>query len=159
MIDVTVVHTGAESYQAKELKAASSRQITASTSSSLAVPDPFQFDPSPLLMERTSAKVEKYSRLVRVAAKQAVEKKRRQAPSFAVFAVSDYGELSPSALDLQEWLVNQFRVQVEKAGKRADGCKSVDLVREFRQKLRLGVQLAIAAGCGEMLRKAGQPWQ
>src|SRR6185437_15095063 len=81
-IDVTVVHTGSESYQAKELKAVSSRQITASISSSLAVPDPFQFDPSPLLMERTSAKVEKYSRLVRVAAKQAVEKKRRQAPSF-----------------------------------------------------------------------------
>src|SRR6185437_4186669 len=49
-IDVTVVHTGSESYQAKELKAVSSRQITASISSSLAVPDPFQFDPSPLLI-------------------------------------------------------------------------------------------------------------
>jgi hypothetical protein len=157
-IDVTVVHTGAESYQAKELKAVSSRQITANIASSLSVPDPFQFEPSPLLVERTSAKVEKYSRLIRVATKQAAEKKRRQAPSFSAFAVSDYGEFSPSALDLQEWLVNQFRAKVEQAGKRADGCKPVDLVRDFRQRLRLEVQLAIAAGCGEMLRKAGQAW-
>ena len=67
--------------------------------------------------------------------------------------------MAPAAVDLQEWLVNQFRVKVERGGKRADGCTVPDLVRNFRQHLRLGIQLAIASGCGDMLRHAGQAWQ
>ena len=80
-------------------------------------------DPSPALVERTTMKNAKYSRLLLVAKKQAAEKKRKQVPSFCTFAVSDYGEMSPAAVDLQEWLVNQFKIKCEQAGKRADGCK------------------------------------
>jgi hypothetical protein len=157
-IDVTVVHTGAESYQDKELKAIVSRQITSQLSSKLSVPDPLKADPSPTLVERTTAKNEKYARLLLVAKKQALEKKRKQAPTFSTFAVSDYGELAPVAADLQEWLVHQFRLNCERGGKRADGCKTLDLVRDFRHRLRIGIQLAVAAGCGEMLCRAGQAW-
>jgi hypothetical protein len=75
------------------------------------------------------------------------------------FAVSDYGELAPTASDLQEWLVNQFRSKCEREGKPADGCKTLDRVRDFRHRLRVGVQMAIAAGCGEMLCRAGRAWR
>jgi len=67
--------------------------------------------------------------------------------------------MAPAAGDLQEWLVNQYKVKCEQAGKRADGCKPADLVRDFRHRLRIGVQMAVAAGCGEMLCRAGQAWK
>ena len=156
--DVTAVHTGAESYQDKELKSLAARQISAQVSDSLLVPDPFKSDPSPLLIERTSAKISKYSRLVLVGKKQAAEKKRKQAPHFAAFAVSDYGELAPMAADLLEWLVQQFRLKEEQAGKRSDGISVLDRVRDFRRKIYAGVQFAVAAGCGDMLCRAGQAW-
>jgi len=156
--DVTAVHTGAESYQDRELKSLVSRRIAAQVSESLVVPDPFKLDPSPLLVDRTAAKISKYSRLVHVGKKQATEKKRKQAPHFAAFAVSDYGEVAPMAADLLEWIVNQFRLKCEQAGKRSDGLKPLDQVRDFRRKLYTGVQFAIAAGCGEMICRAGQAW-
>ena len=71
-VDVTAVHTGSDSYQVKELKTATSRKIAAEISSSIAAPDPLKFEPSPTLLERTTAKTEKYSRLLLVAKKQAI---------------------------------------------------------------------------------------
>ena len=134
------------------------KKVAASLAGNLAIPDPAKCDPSPTLVERETAKNEKYSRLLFVAQKQAREKKRVQAPSFSTFAVSDYGEVAPVAGEVQEWLVNQFRVKCERAGDRADGCKTMDLTRDFRNRLRLGVQMAVAAGCGEMLCRAGRAW-
>jgi hypothetical protein len=157
-VDVTVVHTGAESYQDKELKAVNARQIAAKLTDNLALPDPMKADPSPMLLERTTAKNQKYSRLLLVAKKQAVEKKRKQAPTFFTFAMSDYGEMAPVAVEFQEWLVSQYRSKCEREGRRADGCKTLDLVHDFRHRLCIGIQLAVASGCGEMLRRAGQAW-
>ena len=67
--------------------------------------------------------------------------------------------MAPAATDLQEWIVNQYKIKCEQAGRRADGCKAADLVRDFRHRLRIGVQMAVAAGCGEMLCRAGQAWK
>ena len=156
--DVTVVHTGAESYQDKELKSLCARQISSQVSETILVPDPFKLDPSPLLVDRSQAKISKYSRLVHVGKKQALEKKRKQAPRFTAFAVSDYGETAPMATDLMEWLVQQFRNKCERDGKQADGVSPLDRVRVFRRKLYTGVQFALASGCGEMLCRAGQAW-
>jgi hypothetical protein len=137
-VDVTAVHTGSASFQDKELKAVVDRQITAKLAATLCIPDPLKADtPSPILVERTTSKNEKYSRLVCVATKQAKEKRRKQAPSFFTFAVSDYGEISPVATDLLEWIVFQFRGKCEREGPRADGCKVLDLVRDFRHRLRI----------------------
>ena len=66
--------------------------------------------------------------------------------------------MAPVATELQEWVVNQYRIKIEQEGKRDDGCKSADLVRSFRNRLRIGIQMAIASGCGEMLCRAGQAW-
>ena len=93
-----------------------------------------------------------------VARKQAAEKKRKQAPRFMAIAVSDYGELAPMAADLCEWLVQQFRLKCEQEGKRADGVTPLDRVRDFRRKLYTRIQFAVAAGCGEMMLRAGQAW-
>jgi hypothetical protein len=157
-VDTTVVHTAAESYREREFKAVMARDISASTTSALAMVDPLRQQPSPLLIERSAAKKEKYSRLLWIAKKQSQQKKRMQAPSFAAFAVSGFGELSPSALELLDWIGDQHRRLCEQMGPRADGYKPLDMVRNFRLKLKTSVQMAIAAGSGEMLHAAGQPW-
>jgi hypothetical protein len=156
--DVTAVHTSAESYIDRELNAVKARHIAAQVSEIILVPDPLRLDPSPLLVDRTAAKISKYSRLVLVGRKQAREKKRKQAPHFAAIAISDYGEIAPMAADLLEWLVQQFRLKCEQVGKRSDGVSALDCVRGFRRKLYTGVQFAVAAGCGEMMCRAGQAW-
>ena len=64
--------------------------------------------------------------------------------------------MAPAAVDLQEWIVNQFRVKVERGGKRADGCTVPDLVRNFRQHLRLGfswpLRLAVEICCAMLVK-------
>ena len=156
--DVTSVHPGSESYADHELKSLCTRQIAAVVSDAILVPDPFKLDPSPNLIDRCTAKISKYSRLVVVARKQAADKKRKQAPRFAAIAVSDYGELAPMSTELCEWLVQQFRLKCEHEGKRADGVLPLDRVRAFRLKLYTRIQFAVVTGCGEMMLRVGQAW-
>ena len=120
--------------------------------------DAFQRQPSPALLERERQKVEKYSRLILIAAKQHADHKRPNLPTFTPFVVSDFGEIAPSAMDLQEWIVEQFRRKYVKLGRRADGCSTSDLVRQFRHNFKVGIQMAIATGLGGMIQAAGQPW-
>jgi len=149
-VDVTAAHTGAESYKEKELKAIQARQVAATFSSSLALPDPGLTDPSPTLLERCATKNEKYCRLVQVARKQALEQKRQAVPTFHTFAISDYGELSPAAKEMIDWLVSCYWAKCSRES-RTDGTSTLSLVRDYRYRLRLCLQLALAAGCGEML--------
>ena len=72
--------------------------------------------------------------------------------------MSDYGELAPMVSDLCEWLVQQFRLKCEHEGKRIDGVTPLDRVRDFRRNLSTRIQFAVAAGCGEMMIRAGQAW-
>ena len=155
-VDTTVVHTVAESYREREFKSVLARNVSTSTASSLSAIDALKFQASPILMERTVAKAEKYSRLLWIAKKQTQQKKRQQAPLFAAFSVSDFGELSPAATELLDWLVDQHRHLCERMGPRSDGCKPLELVREFKRKLKASVQMAVAAGSGEMFHGAGQ---
>ena len=143
-VDITVVHTSAESYQKKELEVAASKQISKNLAANPLVPDVAKRTPSPTLLKRADAKVEKYSRLLYIANKQFGERKRRCAPSFVPFALSDYGELSPQATELLEWLVSQFKFNWLSQGPRPDGSKLADSVRCFRRKLR---EPAIGRGC------------
>src|SRR6185437_8584513 len=157
-IDVTAAHTGAETYRDKELKALAARKVGEGIATTLALPDPFKTEPSPTLLERCIVKTEKYSRLVHVARRQVLEQKRAVVPTFLAFAVSDYGELSPMARDLLDWLVSCYRSKCN-AEKRLDGTTTLSLVRNYRYRVRLSLQLAIAAGCGEMLLCAGRAWR
>ena len=111
------------------------------------------------MLKREAEKNHKYSRLITVAQKQAKEKKRLQAPTFSAFIVSDFGDLSPKAQELQEWIVSAYARKCSSEGQRADGCTVADRTRAFRQRFKLDVQLAIAAGLGAMLLTAGQPFE
>ena len=157
-VDATVVHTAAESYREREFKAVMARNVSTSTAAALATPDVLKFQASPIIMERAMAKAEKYSRLIWIAKKQTQQKKRRQAPVFNAFCVSDFGELSPSAITMLDWLVDKRRRLAEQAGPRTDGVKPLEIVSLFKQRLRMEIQMAIAAGSGEMFHAAGQPW-
>jgi hypothetical protein len=157
-VDTTAVHTTCLSYQDKELKAIAKRNLSTAVSDLHRLPDALQFDPSPTLLDRETEKVEKYSRLIMVAKKQHIDGKRTSVPTFAPFVVSDFGELAPAAVDLQEWIVDQFRRKCIKHGTRADGCSTLELVRQFRHKFKVSVQFAMAAGLGAMIQAAGQPW-
>ena len=94
-----------------------------------------------------------------VAKKQYSERKRTSIPKFSPFIVSDCGELAPMAYNLQEWIVEQYRLKCSRTGPRADGCVAATLVREFRHNLKVNIQFAVAAGLGAMIEAAGQPWQ
>jgi hypothetical protein len=157
-IDTSAVHTTCLTYQATELKAVTKRNLSSALAEDHVIADVLVHEPSPTLLSREVFKREKYSRLVMVAAKQHADGKRASLPSFSPFIVSDLGELSPSATDLQEWIVEQYRVKLKKQGRRDDGCSASDLVRKFRHKFKLGIQMAIASGLGAMIHSAGQPW-
>ena len=73
--------------------------------------------------------------------------------------MTDYGEVGPHSKDLLEWIVHQFKIKCEDEGRRSDGCSVASVVRDFRNELHTNVQMAIAAGCGEMLRRAGHFWE
>ena len=115
-------------------------------------------EPRHALLKREAEKNHKYSRLITVAQKQTKDKKRLHCPSFNSFIVSDYGDVSPAAIDLQEWLVTAYAKKCEREGARADGCNSTDMIRAFSQRFKLNVQLATASGLGGMLLTAGQPF-
>jgi hypothetical protein len=156
--DVSVVHTSSPSYVGTELKAVSVKMTSSNIAATFELPDYLKVQPSPSLLKREAEKNFKYSRLITVAQKQTKEKKRLQCPTFTSFIVSDFGDLSPAAVELQEWIVTAFAKKCEREGSRADGCNSADLIRTFRQKFKLNVQLAIASGLGGMLLTAGQPF-
>ena len=101
-VDTTVVHTTCASYRVKELAAIAKRNLTEAVGDMHALPKAWNQDPGPTLLERQSEKCAKYGRLVMIAAKQHLDGKRASIPVFAPFVVSDFGELAPNAVDLQE---------------------------------------------------------
>ena len=156
--DVSVMHTTAATYVDAELKSVGEKVTASSIAATFQVPDYLKVKPSPSLLKREAEKNFKYSRLITVAQKQTKEKKRLQCPTFNPFIVSDFGDLSPAAVELQEWLVAAYAKKCEREGARLDGCNKADMVRSFRQKFKLNVQLAVASGFGGMLLTAGQPF-
>jgi hypothetical protein len=93
-----------------------------------------------------------------IAGKQFREGKRAKMPSFTPYAVSNFGELSPAAVELQAWLTDQYRFKCADDSARADGVTVQERVRIFRHKLLIRTLLAVAAGIGSMICAAGAPW-
>src|SRR5690349_4026296 len=78
-----------------------------------------------------------------------VDCKKADAAKEEAASATDFGELSPSAFTIIDWLVDKRR-SLAARGRRADGVKPLDLVRQFKHNLRMGIQMAIATGSGEM---------
>ena len=157
-VDVSAMHTSSPSYANAELKAVGQVVNVANIAAAFELPDYLRTNPSPSLLEREVEKNHKYSRLITVAQKQTKEKKRLQTPVFSPFIVSDFGDLSPQAVELMDWIVSAYYHKCKRDGTRADGCTASDLTRLFRQRLKLNIQLAIASGFGGMLLTAGHPF-
>jgi hypothetical protein len=155
-IDVTAVHTTCDSYISDELKSVIKRKVSGEIAEEMKVPDVVASNPSPTLLVRETSKKEKYSRLVCVAKKQFLEGKRRAVPQFTPFALADNGELTPTSLALQEWIVQAYRRKTQAEGPRADGLQVSQLVVSFRHRLKLAVQFALASGVGAMINAAGR---
>ena len=157
-VDASVAHPTCASYRVKELKEIAKRRLTAAVTEMHMLPQAWTQEPGPTLLDCEAKKKAKYGRLVMIAARQHLDGKRTSVPVFNPFVVSDFGEFAPAALELQEWLVNQYRRKCVKLGARADGCNLEQLVQQFRHRLKVGVQLAIAGGLGNMIQAAGLPW-
>src|SRR4051812_11342688 len=96
---------GKEKVKEKELKAVARRQVSSEVAEEMKVPDAVGSTPSPTLLARETLKSEKYSRLVYIGKKQYLEGKRRATPQFTTFAIADNGEMTPTSVALQEWIV------------------------------------------------------
>ena len=107
-IDISGMHTTAASYVGAEIKNVGQRVTSHNLAAAFELPDYAKASPSPSLLKREADKSHKYSRLITVAKRQTIEKKRLKTPSFAPFIVSSFGDLSPQAVELQEWLVAAY---------------------------------------------------
>ncbi len=76
---------------------------------------------------------------------------RTAAPLILPAVISTHGEFCPGTVQLQGWLVEQFRARLRLEGERADGENEDDLVAAFRCELRAALLVATAKGTAEML--------
>ena len=119
------------------------QKVNSSNLSSLfELPDYMRAAPSPSLLKREAEKIHRYSRLITIAQKQTTERKRLKTPTFAPFIISSFGDLSPQAVELQEWLVAAYGRNCERLGARSDGLSTAELVKSFRRRFKLNIQLA-----------------
>ena len=117
---MSIMHTTTASYVDTELKSAGDKINVSNIAAAFELPDYLKAKPSPSLLKREAEKNFKYARLITVAQRQTKEKKRLQCPTFTSFIVSDFGDLSPAAVELQEWLVTCFAKKCEREGARAE---------------------------------------
>ena len=111
--------------------------------------------PQPRPHEEGEGEKSKYSRLLLVAETQYRQRVRRSPPVFSAFAVSTTGELSPDANLLVSWITWKFKEKCRKAGPRPDGLTSREMVIDYKHRLRVALQFAVASGMGDIIREAG----
>ena len=71
--------------------------------------------------------------------------------------MSTRGELCPGAAELQEWLVEKYRLRLLLEGPRDDGEALEDLTACFRRELRASLLIAMIRGTSASLNAAGLP--
>ena len=112
---------------------------------------------SPACEKASAAKHEQYQLMLTIAAKQALDGKRQDTPQFSGAACSLFGTFSQDLTDLVEWLAKAYARKLQREGDRDDGCEAPRLTAQFRNRLNLRLQAAIARGTARMLLTAGLP--
>jgi hypothetical protein len=68
-----------------------------------------------------------------------------------------HGEFCPGAIELQEWLVEKYRLRLLLEGSRKDGEEPEDLTACFRRELCAPLLIAMIQGTSAILNAAGLP--
>ena len=148
--DVSAVHTTCKTYLKGEVKSTLERRAAGKEGAGRQ---------SAALMEAHQDKVDRYSLLEAMVERQVLAGLRTAAPLFLPAVISTHGEFCPGTVQLQEWLVEQFRARLRLEGERADGESEDDLITAFRCELRAALLVATAKGTAEMLAVAGRPFR
>ena len=100
----------------------------------------------------------KYARLLAIARAQHNRRLRASLPEFGAFVISTLGELAPDVIVVQEFLLACYARKLRREGERRDGYTKKVLTAQFRTKMRIGLQVAVARGCAQMSINAGLPY-
>ena len=79
------------------------------------------------------------------------------APLVLPVVLTTHGEFCPGAIELQEWLVEKYRLRLLLEGPREDGEEPEDLTACFRRELRASLLVAMIQGTSAILNAAGLP--
>jgi hypothetical protein len=109
------------------------------------------------LLEEHRIKLDRYALLAAIAQRQLLDGMRPVAPLLLPVVVSTHGEFCPGAVELQEWLVEKYRLRLLLEGPRDDGEALEDLTACFRRELRASLLIAMIRGTSASLNAAGLP--
>ena len=107
--------------------------------------------------DQKQLKHNKYAPLVAIAVKQHLDLMRQSIPKFLAAVTTTHGEMGEDTFTLQEWLTKAYKRKLSRSAKRTDGLTDAQLTATYRNKLRLGVQIATAKGQADMINSAGLP--
>jgi hypothetical protein len=147
--DVSAVHTTCKTHLKGEVKATLERRMAGREGASRQ---------SAALMEGYQGKLDRYSLLAAMVERQVLAGLRSAAPLILPVVISTHGEFCPGTVQLQEWLVGQYRARLQLEGEREDGMGEDELCTAFRCELRAALLVATAKGTAEMLAVAGRPF-
>ena len=109
------------------------------------------------LLEEYQIKLDRYALLAAIAEKQFLDGWRPVAPLVLPVVLTTHGEFCPGAIELQEWLVEKYRLRLLLEGPREDGEEPEDLTACFRRELRASLLVAMIQGTSAILNAAGLP--
>ena len=89
------------------------------------------------LLEEYQIKLDRYALLAAIAEKQFLDGWRPVAPLVLPVVLTTHGEFCPGAIELQEWLVEKYRLRLLLEGPRDDGEEPEHLTACFRRELRI----------------------
>jgi hypothetical protein len=90
-------------------------------------------------MEAYQGKLDRYLLLAAMVQRQILDGPRTAAPLMLPVRVSTHGEFCPVTVQLQEWLLQQYRARLRLEGEREDGEKENNLITSFRYRTVVGV--------------------
>ena len=109
------------------------------------------------LLEEYQIKLDRYALLAAIAEKQFLDGWRPVAPLVLPVVLTTHGEFCPGAIELQEWLVEKYRLRLLLEGPRDDGEEPEHLTACFRRELRASLLVAMIQGTSAILNAAGLP--
>ena len=146
--DVSAIHTTGPTRIRAEVKLTRQRQAAGKDGARMQ---------SAALLRTYNGKLDRYALLSALVERQVVDGLRDAAPRILPVVFSTHGELCPGALQLQEWLVDKYRLRLELEGERDDGRKVAELVAaaDFRHNFHVSLLVAVVQGHADMLTTAG----